>query len=284
MNLIDGRQLAYAQYGDLTGKPVFFFHGTPGSRFFHPPTQITSKFGVRLITVDRPGYGSSTFQPDRKITDWPKDIFQLADSLGLDTFAIAGHSGGGPYVLACAHALPNRVFSTVTISSTGPVEAIDPSSEISAINRFGFKFGRYFPWPIWEILIYSLFHKRSRDPWKDMDQQAKNRPQADSLLMNKPEIRNNCFHSEVEAFRPGLRGFAWDTRLLTRPWGFSLEEIRVPVKIWHGLADNQAPVSMASYLSKKISTSSARLIPGEAHLLLFKYWEEILADLLSPPK
>jgi pimeloyl-ACP methyl ester carboxylesterase len=94
--LPDGRTLAYAEYGNPCGKPVFFFHGTPGSRFFRPPDRITSRVGVHLICMDRPGYGLSTFQPGRRIVDWPEDILQLADFLGLDKFVVAGHSGGGP--------------------------------------------------------------------------------------------------------------------------------------------------------------------------------------------
>ncbi len=93
--LSDGRVLAYEQYGDADGRPVFFFHGTPGSRLFHPPDEVTRRTGVRLICVDRPGYGGSTFQPGRQILDWPADIAALADALGLRTFAVAGHSGEG---------------------------------------------------------------------------------------------------------------------------------------------------------------------------------------------
>src|SRR5512136_1482675 len=107
--LSDGRTLAYAEYGDPTGQPVFFFHGMPGSRLFRPPDQITAKVGVRLITTDRPGYGLSTFQPGRRFLDWPGDIAQLADHLNMEKFAVMGHSAGGPYVAACAYALPQRV-------------------------------------------------------------------------------------------------------------------------------------------------------------------------------
>jgi pimeloyl-ACP methyl ester carboxylesterase len=279
--LSDGRQLGFAQFGDLAGQPLFFFHGTPGSCFFHPPDQITSCHAVRLITVDRPGYGLSTFQAKRKITNWPIDIQQLADHLHLDSFMVAGHSGGGPYVFACAHALPGHVTAAAVISAAGPVEAIGAGPGLSFVNRLGFQFGRYIPWPIWYPLIRTIYRSRSKDPWQDMDRQAGYRPPSDSELMNIPEIRNICYQSELQAFKPGLRGFAWDTRLLTRSWGFHLEDIKVPVSLWHGLEDNMTPVAMAHHLVQKITSCRPHFIPGEAHLLLFKYWEEILTDLIS---
>jgi len=284
LELKDGRLLAYTQFGDLKGMPVFFFHGTPGSRFFHPPNEISIKHGARIITVDRPGYGESTFQPKREILDWPKDILQLADHLGFEKFSVTGHSGGGPYVFACTQSLKDRVTSSATISGTGPLEAVTAISNISTVNRIGFQFGRYIPWLLWKIIINLIFHQRSQDPWKDIDKQTANRPLADSHLMKNPEIRSNCFLSEVEAFKPGLIGFAWDARLLTRPWGVNLDEIKVPVTIWHGMEDNQAPISMAQYLANKVPSCTARFIQGEAHLMLFNFWEEILIGLIKPPK
>jgi pimeloyl-ACP methyl ester carboxylesterase len=281
IKLKDGRSLAYEQYGDLKGKPVFFFHGTPGSRFFRPPDEITMKLGARLITVDRPGYGESSFQPKRKMLDWPKDIVQLADFLKLEKFHLAGHSGGGPYVLACTHELRERVISAVTVSGAGPPQAIVSASGISTINRLGLQFGRFIPWIIWKILVFSIFNNRRKDPWKDMDQQERNRPLADSLLMNDPKNRHTCFISELEAFKPGLLGLAWDTHLLSQEWGFHLGDIQVPVCIWHGSADNQAPLSMAQSLVDKIPSSTSRFLLGEGHLLLFKYWEDILNGLLT---
>jgi pimeloyl-ACP methyl ester carboxylesterase len=279
-----GGTLCFAQSGDDLGKPVFFFHGTPGSRLFHPPDEVTKKHGIRLISIDRPGYGESTFQPGRRILDWSSDIVELAEHLGIQNFHVTGHSGGGPYVLACSYANSNRVISASIISSVGPGEAITTETQVSTVNRLGFKYGRYLPWIIWKVLILLIYRQRSQDPWSDIDRQAPNRPNADADLIKLPEIRNNCWQSEVEAFKPGLRGLAWDARLITRPWGVQLEEIKVPVSIWHGSEDNQAPPAMAHYLASKIPACSERILQGEAHLLIFKYWEDILIDLLRVKK
>jgi pimeloyl-ACP methyl ester carboxylesterase len=281
ITLKNGHILAYADYGDSRGKPAFFFHGTPGSRYFRPPDEITSRLGVRLICVDRPGYGGSTFQPGRCILDWPKDIAQLADALGMHKFAVAGHSAGGPYVSASAYALPDRVIAAALLSGPGPVDTPNATQGMTAMNKLGLTVGRFIPWPLWRLLIWAIYRRRRDDPAAAMDRETGHRPAADEVQICRPEVREACIRSEVEAFRPGLRGLAWDTRLLTRPWGFRLEDIRVPVYLWHGTADNLATVAMARYIGGKIPGCKITICENEAHLLLFPHWEETLTQLCS---
>ena len=281
ITLTDGRLLTYAEYGDPHGKSVFFFHGTPGSRYFRPPDEITARLGVRLICVDRPGYGESTFQPGRRILDWPQDIGHLADALSMDKFAVAGHSGGGPYVSACAVALPDRVTAAAILSGAGPIDTPNATQGMTIINKFGLSVGRFIPWPLWRALIWVFYHRRRDDPAADMDRGSGHRPQADEEQVSRPEIRETCIRSEVEAFRPGLRGLAWDTRLLTHPWGICLEDICIPVYLWHGSDDDLTTTAMARYVAGKIPGCTTTICEDEAHLLLFPHWEEILTQLTS---
>jgi pimeloyl-ACP methyl ester carboxylesterase len=278
ISLKDHRALTYAEYGDPNGKPLFFFHGIPGSRLFHPPDEITKKMGVRLICVERPGYGQSTFQPGRRILDWPIDIAQLADALNLATFAVAGHSGGGPHTLACAYALPERVSAAATLSGAGPVDAPGATDGMTPLNKFGFKYGQYIPWPISRMISGFVFHERGADPAKAFDND-RTRPPADEAVMRQPGVRELCIESDVEAFRPGMKGMSWDVRLITQPWGFQLEDIRAPVHIWHGTADNQTSMRMAQYMAERIPNSRLIVYPDEGHMLLFPHWEEIIALL-----
>jgi pimeloyl-ACP methyl ester carboxylesterase len=206
-------------------------------------------------------------------------VAQLADSLGITKFSVSGHSGGGPYVAACAYALPERVISAAILSGAGPVDAQGATAGMSAVNKAGFKFGRYVPWVIWQAVVWLVYHRRRDDPAADMQRGNGIRPEADDLLLLQPEIKKTCLRSEVEAFRFGLRGFAWDARLLTRPLGFCLEDIVVPVDIWHGTADDLTTTAMARCEASKISKSRLFLFNGEAHLLLFPHWEEILSEL-----
>jgi pimeloyl-ACP methyl ester carboxylesterase len=281
LTLSDGRALAYAEYGDPLGKPVFFFHGMPGSRFFRPPDEITKKVGVRLITTDRPGYGGSTFQPRRRFLDWPKDIARLADHLGIQKFAIAGHSAGGPYVAACAYALPERVTAAAPLCAAGPVDSPRSTDAMAGMNKLGMRIGRFTPWPLWQVLVWGFYHRRAVDPAADIERGTGIRPPADDEQLRNPLVRETCIQSEVEAFRPGLRGLAWEARLLTRPWGFPLEDIRIPYHLWHGTQDDQATLAMARYVAGKIPTSKITICENEAHLLLFSHWQEILIQLIS---
>lgn len=281
IRLKDGRNLAYAEYGDTHGKSLFFFHGMPGSRLFRPPDEITAAHGVRLITMDRPGYGRSDFQPGRRILDWPGDVFQLAAALGIERFAVAGHSGGGPYVAACAYRLPQVLTAAAILSGAGPVGAPAATRGMTLINQFGFRFGRYIPWPIWRRLIGRVYRHDRTDLERTLARGEGRRPPADAEQMADPVVRAVCYSSEVEAFRMGMLALAWEARLLCRPWGFPLEAISMPVLLWHGTEDRDAPVGMGRYVASRIIHSRATFCAGEGHLLLFPHWEDILVALFS---
>lgn len=281
LKLADGRELAYAEYGDPQGRPLFFFHGMPGSRMFHPPDEVTRRKGVRLVCVDRPGYGGSTFQPGRRILDWPDDVCALADALGMDTFSVVGHSGGGPYALACAHHLPERVRAAVVVSGAGPVDAQGAAEGLTPLHKLGFTAGKYMPWPLLRGLVWLFFHKAAADPARAIDIDARERIPADEEVLNLPGVRENCIESDVEAYRQGLAGFSWEVRLVTRPWGFPLEDIRVPVYLWHGTADDFTTTAMARHLAERIPHCQFFLYEGEGHMLLIPRWEEILARIVE---
>ncbi len=279
--LKDGRTLAYAQYGKLDGRPLFLFHGMPGSRLFQPPEEITTQMGIRLITVDRPGYGRSTFQPGRRIQDWPQDVLQLAQALKLDSFLVAGHSGGGPYAAACALALPQQVKGASLICSISPVGTPGALEHMDGLNRMGYRVGRHIPWLIWRFLIWIFYHSGRTHPEVIMERGAASRPLADAELWKQGSVRQVCYASVVEAFCSGTLGHAWEARLMTRPWDLAFEAVHVPVHIWHGTADRTTPVAMAYALADKIPGSALHVFKDEAHLLIFPYWHEILQAMLQ---
>src|SRR6266536_1812907 len=108
--------LAYTHYGDPNGQPVMYFHGWPGSRLEAELVSGEARTaGALVIAVDRPGMGGSDFQRGRRLLDWADDVVALADALQLERFAVLGVSGGGPYALACAHAIPQRVSAAATV-------------------------------------------------------------------------------------------------------------------------------------------------------------------------
>lgn len=282
--LPDDRDLGYAEYGDPHGIPVFFIHGTPGSRLFHPPDDVTKRLGVRLVCAERPGYGDSTFQPNRRLLDWAKDIASLADALKFDRFAVVGHSGGGPHTLACAHALPERITAAGIVAGAGPVNTPGATDGMTALNRFAFKYGQYLPWLVSYAITRNVFREVAADPSKAIDRDRESRPPVDNEIMDTPEIRELCIRSDMESYRHGLLAFAWDIRLITRPWGFKLEEIKAPVHLWHGTEDNSTTLAMAHFMAEKIPNGKLTVCEGEGHMLLIPRWEEILTTVIQLSK
>lgn len=124
LRLSDGRALAYREWGDLAGSPVVFVHGSPGSSVWSPdPHQdATRAAAVRLIAVDRPGFGGSDVLPGLTFGGWAADVAELADGLGLERFAMVGLSGGGPWAAACAALIPERLAAVGIASSRALAE------------------------------------------------------------------------------------------------------------------------------------------------------------------
>jgi pimeloyl-ACP methyl ester carboxylesterase len=237
--------------------------------------------GVRLICVDRPGYGGSTFQSGRGFLDWPKDVSALAAALEIRTFAVAGHSGGGPYALACACCLPERVSATAVLSGAGPVDAPGAAEGLTPLHGLAFRIGKYSPWFLTRALTWFFFRKSAADPALAIDLDARDRSSADEEVLKIPGVRENCIESDIEAYRQGLRGFSWDVRLLTRSWGFALENIKTPVHLWHGTDDDFTTTGMARYMAAKIPNCKAYIYENEGHMLLIPRWKEILAAILG---
>src|SRR5215831_6622757 len=122
--LADGRRIGYAEWGDADGRPLLYFHGWPGSRLEgRLGAEAARASGVRLVALDRPGMGLSDRLPRRRLIDWPSDVAAVADALGLRRFAVLGISGGGPYAVACARMLADRLIGVGVVSSLAPMDA-----------------------------------------------------------------------------------------------------------------------------------------------------------------
>jgi pimeloyl-ACP methyl ester carboxylesterase len=147
LRLRDGRRLAYREYGASEGVPVFFFHGWPGSRLDFAPNEGAARdAGARVIAVDRPGIGESDPQPGRQVLDWPRDVSELADSLGVERFAVLGFSFGGPYARACAYVLADRVTRAGLVSCLGPIDDSNAKRGMPPPTRYGLAAARISSW------------------------------------------------------------------------------------------------------------------------------------------
>lgn len=283
VTLRDGRRLAYSELGDPAGVPVFHQHGMPGCRFEHEAEpHFYRSLGVRVITPDRPGYGMSDPDPSRHLLDWPADLAELADSLGISRFGIVGLSGGGIYALACAAAIPHRITDVVVTGCPGPMQRPGAFAGMRFLTRAGVLLGAYAPWLLeGGATLASPFVRRF--PSFFVDHFNDGVPPADRRWLSAPSVNNGAAETLREAFRPGVWGYVRDIRVLARPWGFKLDDIRVPVQLWHGDQDAVIPLGHGRYLASVIPGARLRICPGEGHMLLWNHLPEILMAAAGMP-
>ncbi len=285
LRLRDGRNLAYAEYGDPDGTAVVHCHGHPGSRLEGRLAETAARrLRVRLITLDRPGMGYSDFHPRRSLLDWPGDVVELADALRIDKFAVQGASGGGPYALACAYKIPDRLTACGVIAGLGPIDELGIEG-MMPLNRLQFTVARKAPWLLrplfWAVL--GRHRRRLRDPEK-LAELVTRLSGGIVKLTGSQELAAAYALGTLEAFRQGTKGPSYDARLFVRPWGFRLQDIQSEhVYVWHGERDAHVPVRMARAVSDAIPFCRARFFPHEDHMtVIFRHLGEALETISSP--
>lgn len=279
LTLHDGRRLCYAEYGAPRGLPVIFMHGLFGSRFQrHPNEAIAAGLGVRLIIPERPGFGNSDFQPGRRLADWPADVAELIAALHLDTYAIAGISGGGPYALACA-ALLDPVAVAI-VSGVGRVERFADGREVAWQHRLLFTLARtsgaLVHVPV-GLMALGLRH----DPQRFFTVLESSVSRQDRNILQRPEVRALLLKDMRTAMAQGARGLAHEVRILSQPWELPLAHINCPVDIWHGTDDPWVPQRMAAALARELPQAQLHWLKDAGHFLALDYWERILATLVG---
>jgi len=246
------------------------------------PSWNDASLGIRVITSDRPGLGLSTYRPDRTILNWANDVAELADALSLDTFIVAGVSGGGPHSLACAYALPDRVIKAGVISGAAPMDTPEALAAMHKGNRTVFKLARK---PYGPMVLRALFgamgFAAKRWPDKVAGGNSKMMPAADREIIADPELSATLRAEMRESYRQGARAVVHEALLFTKPWGFAMEDIKVPVLLWHGTEDLNAPLSMAKEMERRIPNCTATYYEGEGHLYFLRRWPEIARALTS---
>jgi pimeloyl-ACP methyl ester carboxylesterase len=279
--LKDGRRLGYGEIGDPGGSPVFYFHGFPGSRLeIELVSHYLEETKMRIIAPERPGFGLSDFKKGRTIGEWPDDLLQLAEDLGLDQFAVLGLSGGGPYALACAWKIPARLTSVVIVCGLGPVDDAEMLRQILWLNRFGLSVARKSV--ILSDRLVSLAAIFIRHfPEKIIEHLLKRMPSPDQEVLNPPGVREILSQSFREAVRFGYRGPAREVILYSRPWDFRVEDIRMAVDLFYGEEDTIVPSIFGKRLEKMIPRCQASFFPHEGHFsLILNQWQAIIEKLI----
>jgi pimeloyl-ACP methyl ester carboxylesterase len=286
--LSDGRTLAYLDIGDPEGRPLFYFHGGPGSRLegllFE---ELNQQLGIRMIAPDRPGFGLSDFQKDRTYLDWPDDVRQLANKLGIDRFAVLGWSSGGPHAAVVAHGIPQRLAVVAIVAGEGPYASDDfPQSKLTSGTFSGSRVNKLFIWSAnngsWlmrtfftmaRILIFSDPAGFGEGSFGS-DMSAKDRQ-----LFARREFSTGM----VEALRQGTEGWTREYTMERLDWPFKLEDIHAPtVLVFHGEDDNGVHPRIAEYVSMRItSCDEPTIYPDEGHSVVYYRYAEIIQAMLE---
>lgn len=217
--LPDGRALAYLEWGDSTGYPAFYFHGTPSSRLEGAFADgAARRTGFRLIAIDRPGYGRSTFQAGRNFRDWPADVCALADAFELEEFGVVGHSGAGPHLFACGAVIPRTRLAFVgALGPWGPLATPDIMRSLNAADRCYARLARSGP-RLFGALFAPLGWCAKYTPGLFSTLLAAAVPAADKHLLSDERFGRHLRAIQLEAFRQGSRGAAYESFLQFRPW------------------------------------------------------------------
>jgi pimeloyl-ACP methyl ester carboxylesterase len=283
--LLDGRSLGYAEYGAPQGKPLFYFHGWPSSRIEfggYKGDEIAKRLNVRVIAIDRPGFGLSSYQPHHKFTDWPKDVAQLADHLGFDRFRVMGYSAASPYTLACAHALAERLEAVGVVSGVAqPFSTPGATEGMPTIMLW--TTARIHPRLTW-IIFNAMKGRITNGPRDQLPKDVKQAMMAEAdfeFIKSHPYAMAANMDGGAEALRGGGLGPAEAGALYWKLWGYRLEDIRTKVHVWHGEADLNAPFAVhGKVLAERLPNVEAKFYPGEGHIsLIHKYLETILQTL-----
>jgi pimeloyl-ACP methyl ester carboxylesterase len=268
LRLAGGRRLGYAEYGPVGGRALVWFHGTPGARRQVAPEAraLAHEHDVRLIAVERPGIGESTPHIYPRLVDFPADIEQLADALGIERFAVAGLSGGGPYTLACGHELPERVTAAAVLGGVAPTVGPDAArGGASGMIRSFAPFMHRARQPVGGALRALVRVLRPLEE-QAMDLFASQMPPGDQRVFADPAIRRMFLEDIQLGARRNMQALCLDVIMFGRPWGFALGDIRVPVHLWYGDADVIVPVHHGEHLAKRIPGATLRIRPDEGHL------------------
>ena len=283
LQLENGGHVAYDEYGDPNGTPVIFCHGWPSSRSM---AQLTDAAGrelkARIISPDRPGIHGSAFVAGRRLLDWPALVRALAQHLGLEEFRLLAISGGAPYALVTAREMPERVPAVALVSGAPPIAELADHSGLWRLHRWMLALHARQP-----ELMRKLFWVAR--PLATTRLSLRARPLLRLALqgMDAEALRDRvafeaCFESSRQAWRASLEGVIADAEIYAQPWGFRIEDVRVPVAVWHGTRDRTFSFQLAEEVARRLPNSKLHLVEGAGHYSLpIRYIGEVLSDLLA---
>ncbi|OMC17086.1 MULTISPECIES: alpha/beta fold hydrolase [unclassified Mycobacterium] len=279
----EDRQIGFAEFGAPWGRAVFWFHGTPGARRQIPieARVYAEEHNIRLIGIDRPGIGSSTPHRYANIRAFGDDLRTIADTLGIDKMAVIGLSGGGPYALASAAVLSDRVVAAGVLGGVAPF--LGDEGITSGLMNLGKRVAPLLrvggdPLRIGASLVIRMIRPVANPA---LYLYAAISPEADRRLLTRPEFKAMFLDDLLNGSRKQLAAPFNDVILFTRDWGFRLSEVKVPVRWWHGDSDHIVPFAHGEHVVSMLPDAELFVLPGESHLAGLGRGEEILSTLMK---
>ena len=284
VQLPEGAVVAFQEYGVPNGVPVMFCHGWPSSCTMARLTDEPARdLGIRIISLDRPGISGSSLQPDRKLSDWPRVVERIVEHLGVREFRILAISGGAPYAYATAVAMPQRVQAIAIVGGAPPMAELVDGEGLLPLYRWMLALYRTRP-----RLLRRLFHLVR--PVLSLRPPVRFRPlllkmlmlrQCDAESLRDAAAFEAIFESQRRAWRSSAEGVMADAQIYAQPWGFAIEDVRVPVRLWHGKEDRAFSVHLAEQVAKRLPNCKARFVDDAGHYSLpIRHMREILKDLI----
>jgi pimeloyl-ACP methyl ester carboxylesterase len=252
-----GGVIAYSRRGQVQNFPVFYLHGSPGSRL-EPNVEVSclADLGVQMITFDRPGYGQSDAISPWGLREAAAIVKALADHLGFEQFGLIAMSGGAPFMLASAAELSTRVRAGAILGGLGPIGRSGSLDGMSEQAQREFSVALNSP----ELLPQTISARPIGValPAEEMEFISKNPDLLDMLLASYPE-----------ASRQGHAGIVADFLAFVSPWDFDLESITAPIHLWHGRDDKIVPYHHATFIASSVPGAALTTCAEAGHFDMF---------------
>jgi pimeloyl-ACP methyl ester carboxylesterase len=275
-------KIAYHDYGDTKGEPLFFYHGT-GSHvhgmLLHKPGL---KYGFRIIAPDRPGVAQSDFLSDWTVLEYARIVADLADHLGISSFGAIGISGGGPTLMATAFLVPDRLRCVIDLACAMPLYSNPQASEhLGAMDRLYARMGTTLPLALFEVpfSLLGVMEKIMKSPKSFAKMFDSSLCPADKDLFSIPEFQYLFMRDFQELFRHGAKGPAYDAQTVYKGWGFNLSDIATHIEVFQGSEDIFVPQRFSEYLASMARDVRLNLIEGQGHFYHLAYGYDTLGKV-----
>lgn len=277
IDVADGGVLCFDDVGDPAGAPVVYLHGTPDSRRArHPDDSLAAAAGVRLLAVDRPGYGGSTFRGDLAPA-----LQELLDGLGVERTAVLGWSGGTFDALrtAVSPTLAGRITALHLVGALVPLDAYtDPEVRLAGAGRLDLiEMAESMPADVLAAEVAPMMAPYPCDRDLALEHQRHSRESAEQArLAAVPGAVGQMGDSLVEAVCDGLAGVEADVAAQIRPLGLDLTTLTTPTYLWYGSDDPTTPPAFGRWYAAQLPNAALQVVPDAGHFLPFTHWDQLL--------